>query len=770
MTDNMRKFLFILTLLLPTLLNAQIITGKLVDQEGQPLPYANIMLQTEDSTFVDGTISNETGIFKLTNNGRGKFARISSIGYSTIYREIISTDMGTIVLGIDPQLLDEVIVKGNLPKVQLKGDAMVTRVEGTILEKAGTLAELLDKIPNVTVKNEKEVTVFSRGTPEIYINGRLVRDNVELSQVMADNIKSVEVINNPGARYDAEVRAVIRISTKKNEGDGFGFDNTFRTAKDHLYGWRFGETFNFNYRKNGFDLSGMLYGFSNHSGGVSEIITDTYLDKHWHQELTMNTVYKWKNLEATLSANYQINEKHVMGIRYGHSNYPEFTFYDSSSTNIYCDNILIETSNSNTINTNPETRHQVNYYYIGQFGDWSIDLNVDGYWETEYDDLHSEIDTDGDINTFNKNINDLYAAKLVATYPLWKGNLTMGSEFNAVIRTNRYYNPEGLFAEDNSRFYEQDASAFIEYGRSFGNIDASVGLRYEYIDFDYYEHQVRIDEQSRVSHNLFPSFSISAPIKKAQTQLSYSMDIRRAWYEAYSNSMIYIDKYTYMSGNPHLLPAIYQSLSASLSYEWVNFTVGYNHIKDDFNQCAMTYDINDPTITLIKIINVPQYDQVSASLVLSPTIRFWSPTLNLMVEKQWYMGETKDGPTSMNTPYAIITWDNNFKLPYGITFNMDAYYMSRGYATFSHYNTATWSLNLKLQKSFLKESLNVQLYANDIFETETGNITQYCGNRYLTSGGPSYRTIGLQLRYKFNATQSKYRGTGAGQSAKNRIN
>lgn len=770
MTDNMRKFLFILTLLLPTLLNAQIITGKLVDQEGQPLPYANIMLQTEDSTFVDGTISNETGIFKLTNNGRGKFARISSIGYSTIYREIISTDMGTIVLGIDPQLLAEVIVKGNLPKVQLKGDAMVTRVEGTILEKAGTLAELLDKVPNVTVKDEKEVTVFSRGTPEIYINGRLVRDNMELSQVMADNIMSVEVVNNPGARYDAEVRAVIRITTKKIEGDGFGFDNTFRTSKEHLYGWQFRETFKFNYRKNGFDLSGTLYGFSNHSGGVTEIITDTYLDKHWHQELAMNTIYKSKNLEATLSANYQINENHVMGIRYNYDYYPEFAFYDNSSTNIYCDNTLIETSNSTTISTNPETRHQVNYYYIGKFGDWSIDFNADGYWGAEYNDLHSENDTDSDINTFYKNTNDLYAAKLVATYPLWKGNLTMGSEYNAVVRTNRYYNPEGVFAEDNSKFYEQDASAFVEYGQSFGNIDATVGLRYEYIDFDYYEYQVRIDEQSRVSHNLFPSFSVSAPIKKAQTQLSYSMDIRRPWYGAYSNNMMYINKYTYTIGNPHLLPTIYQSLSASLSYEWFNFTLGYNHIKDDFNQCAMTYDINEPTITLVKYINIPKYDQVSASLVLSPTIGFWSPTLNLMVEKQWYMGETKDGPTAMNTPFAMISWNNDFELPYDITFNIDAYYTSRGYATFSYFNEPYFTLDLKLQRSFLKESLNIQLYANDILESGKNNITQYCGNRYLTTRGPNYRTIGLQLRYKFNATQSKYRGTGAGQSAKNRIN
>ena len=154
--------------------------------------------------------------------------------------------------------------------------------------------------------------------------------------------------------------------------------------------------------------------------------------------------------------------------------------------------------------------------------------------------LHKIMKEMGDGNY--KNLSDLYAAKLVATYPLWKGNLTLGSEFNAVVRTNRYYNPEGLFAEDDSKFNEQDASAFVEYGRSFGNVDATVGLRYEYIDFDYYEYQVRIDEQSRVFHNLFPSFCITVPIKKVQTQLSYSMDIRRPWYGALSNNMMYMNK------------------------------------------------------------------------------------------------------------------------------------------------------------------------------------------------------------------------------------
>ena len=142
----------------------------------------------------------------------------------------------------DVQQLGEVVVKGSLPIIRMKGNAMVTSVSGTVLEKAGTTEQLLDKIPNVTAQ-DGEINVFGRGTPEIYINGRKVRDLTELDQISAENIKSVEVINNPGARYGAEVTAVIRIATKKVEGEGFGFDN--RAMFQYNRDWSALEQFNF---------------------------------------------------------------------------------------------------------------------------------------------------------------------------------------------------------------------------------------------------------------------------------------------------------------------------------------------------------------------------------------------------------------------------------------------------------------------------------------------------------------------------------------------
>lgn len=181
------------------------------------MPYANVvLLSLPDSAFVSGTISGEDGSFTLETTSENQIVKISSIGYKTVCKPVSPADMGIVQLVSDAQMLGEVVVKAGLPKMQLKGDAMVTTVQGSILEKAGTGEDLLDKLPGVSA-DDGEVRVFGAGAPEIYINGRKVRDNSELNQLSSDNIKSVEVVNNPGSRYDAMVNAVIRIRTKNRK-------------------------------------------------------------------------------------------------------------------------------------------------------------------------------------------------------------------------------------------------------------------------------------------------------------------------------------------------------------------------------------------------------------------------------------------------------------------------------------------------------------------------------------------------------------------------
>ena len=217
-------------IILPVSLSAQTISGKLIDENSQPLPYANVvLLSLPDSAFVNGTISGEDGSFTLEATSENQIVEISSIGYKTVYKPTTPAYIGIVQLVSDVQMLGEVVVKG--------------------------AEDVLAHIPGLQKKTDG-FEVLGKGSPLIYINGRKLRDFAELDQLTSEEIKSVEVVRNPGARYDATVGAVVRIRTVKRQGDGFGM--SLRSSYDQSQNSDFVEQANVNYRHNGLDVFGMI--------------------------------------------------------------------------------------------------------------------------------------------------------------------------------------------------------------------------------------------------------------------------------------------------------------------------------------------------------------------------------------------------------------------------------------------------------------------------------------------------------------------------------
>ena len=242
----MYLIMLVVSMLLPMRVSAQTVKGKLVDESNHPLPYANVvLLSLPDSAFVSGTISGEDGLFKLEATSVNQIVKISSIGYKTVYKPTTPANMGIVQLVSDARMLGEVVVKANLPVTRIKNDALETNVQGTVLSKAGTAEDVLAHIPGLQKKADG-FEVLGKGSPLIYINGRKLRDIAELDQLTSEEIKSVEVVRNPGARYDATVGAVVRIRTVKRQGDGFGV--SLRSSYDQSQNSDFVEQADVNYR------------------------------------------------------------------------------------------------------------------------------------------------------------------------------------------------------------------------------------------------------------------------------------------------------------------------------------------------------------------------------------------------------------------------------------------------------------------------------------------------------------------------------------------
>ncbi|MDE5811457.1 MAG: carboxypeptidase-like regulatory domain-containing protein, partial [Muribaculaceae bacterium] len=178
--------------------------GLIVDENKAPIDFANVVVLNSDSTYIAGTVTDENGFFVFNEIGENpRLVKVSSIGYSSQILNIPQTgDCGIVTLIPESIMLGEVVVKSNRPVTAIKGDALVTNVAGTQLEHAGTAEDVLVQVPMV-VGRDGVFQVFGKGSPAIYINGRLVRDSNELMQISSADIKNVEVVTNPGARYDA---------------------------------------------------------------------------------------------------------------------------------------------------------------------------------------------------------------------------------------------------------------------------------------------------------------------------------------------------------------------------------------------------------------------------------------------------------------------------------------------------------------------------------------------------------------------------------------
>ena len=754
---------------------AQTISGLLIDEQHKPLPYANVILQTVDSVYLAGTMTGLDGKFELALHEKAKLINFSYMGYTTVVQEISKNELGTIQLFPDAQLLGEVVVKAYLPKTQAKGDAMVTTVSGTVLEKAGTAENLLDKIPNVTAQ-DGAVTVFGRGTPEIYINGRKIRNQQELDQLSSDNIKSVEVVSNPGARYDASVKAVIRIFTKKVEGEGFGFNNRALIRHRDEYGWSAYDQLNLNYRKNGFDLSAMVLAGNYRNGNDQTFVIDTHLDKQWRQNLDLtDQKSESKNIETTLTLNYQFDENHSIGARYNYERVPEYLWIANQFAQTYCEELLYEDLHSVIKMNEPETHHRSNFYYNGRVKKWSIDFNADGLWSetkntqvAQEDVMEGVNEEDRSVTTIDTKRNELYAAKLVLSHPLAKGNLSFGAEYSHNKRNTTYLNPEGIIADDNAMIKEGATSAFVEYAKAFNKLQMQAGLRYEHVGFDYYDAGKFVDEQSKDYSNLFPSITFSFPIKDVQVQLGYANDINRPSYHQLRSSTFYVNRYMYDKGNPFLMPSITHNVTLAGSYKWMNMYVGYSHVKDDITNQTIAYSDDDPTIGLLTLQNTQAYDNLVAVFNINPTIGFWTPQLSLAIQKQWYEGETPWGKAKFNKPIGSVTFRNNFKLPKGFLLDVNGSYTTKGYQKNIYLADDMIDMNASLSKSFLKDKLTLQLQAYNILNPKQV-ATVYSGIRVLQNTQVMHRQVSLTVRYKFNTTRSKYKGTGAGESQKNRM-
>ena len=773
---NKRTLITFLCFSAITPMMAQDIKGKIVDEKGEPLAFANVvLLNRQDSAFVKGVVSGEDGHFAIDSACNNGIIKVTSVGYKTAWKDCTGENAGVIKMVADSKVLGEVVVKSSLPKTILKNGGMTTTVAGSVLEKAGTMEHLLDRIPNVSAQNGN-IKVFGRGEPIIYINGRQMRDRSELDRLSSDNIKSLEVIANPGARYAASTKAVIRITTKKIRGDGFGFDATTEGSYDEKKNAGGYARLNLYYRRNGLELGAYAYGSKQSSPDEKDLQQMTYLDKTLNQQDRTRWKNKTETFSSRLNASYQFDNNNSLGASISFLRNPKLQTDGKTEGSVLRDEVLTETTTYISSEFGQNSNWSSNVYYVGKVGKLGIDFNTDWFWskgnnknniDEHYQEVNSEIQNQLVSSTTSK-YNRLIASKMVLSYPLFGGDLSVGGEYSFTNRNTNYaIIPNTLADNVIDRIKEGMASAFVTYNRDFGKLNMEAGLRYENVDFKYYDDGKYMAEQSKTYGEWFPSLSLSMPIGNVQMQLSYAADINRPNYWVLRSGVQYSNHYTYETGNPFLVSEISRNTSYDLAYKWLTFNLTYEHVSDPIYQTVEMYKDNT-TIGLMRMINGKSYNNVTSTLNLQPTFGIWHPMLSAMVEKQWFELETRDR-RYLNKPVAMFRFNNTFDTKWAM-FSVMMTYITKGYEENHYIYKPMFNTDLSIYKGFLKDCLTFQLYVNDVFGTNDSHIIGKYGKLKETIFDEfSTSKISLTVRYKFNTTRSKYKGTGAGDSQKNRM-
>ena len=687
--------------------------GRVIDEKGEPMPFVNVvLLSLPDSAFVQGAMTDMDGVFKIVTDVNKGLFKVTSVGYQTLY--INAGQDLTIQMKEDTQMLSEVVIKGQLPKTHVKGDAMRTTVAGTILEKAGTVSDALSKIPSLEAERDGGVKVLGRGDAEVYINGRKVQDMKELSRLRSDQIQHVDVVQNPGARYAASVKAVVRITLKKAQGEGFSFQNS--TQFMYQYGGSLNNNLTANDRTGGLDVTGSFWvGTYNHYKGsqVNDMlyyVGPNQVTGHSTQEIR----HPWHAWSPQLQLNYMVNENHTFGAYYKYDRTPSGETKGDYLTDMFENGILTERSASYIWQDQSVKKHIFNAYYNGKVGELGIDMNIDGLFDdtktpgrtTEKTTVVDAAPVDRNIESNTNSANNFWASKLIFSYPVLKGNLSLGGEYSYNHRTDAYtfqasdYVP--VKATD-TEINEKSSAIFLEYGRQFGKVFAQAGLRYEHLTNDYFNFGVKEDEVCRNYGDWFPTATISAPIGKMQLSLSYRRDIQRPAYSNLTSSTMYVNRYTYQSGNPYLKPTYTHSIVLNAAYQWANLTVDYGRLKNSETMSTEPFPgSTDPLINLVRPINSEEdYNQLSLSLSARPVIGCWHPMWYTFTVFQNYKTPTANGTIkTLNSPYFTFIWNNDIELPHSFRLSANAQWASKGdYNNFS-ITAQRFNLTLGVQRDF----------------------------------------------------------------------
>lgn len=742
--------------------------GRIVDTRHQPVDFANVaLLNVSDSSLITGGVTNENGQFVIPCEAKKAIVKVSCVGYNTFYNVYGIGEIGVITLNEATVNLQEVVVMGHRKYILKENGRLTLNVQNSNLQNIGKAADVIKYVPGMLYTNGK-YEVFGKGEPVIYIDGRKVANASELYLIPSSDVKSVQLITNPGAEYDAGTRSVIAISTIHHKLDGLSGIASAELSRHK--NWSNKEGININIHKGALDIF-LAYQYDNTRSDIRYDVNQfNYEQDTFHEISASEYSDRSHSHDYNVGMNYAINKNHTIGGRYlgSISNYKMLDSpFDYMQT--YKNDELLTSTDNKTEESEKERFHNVNMYYIGKLTD-NLQLNLDAdyvYAQLKHKQQVSEtsrIDAVSEITHMqNDQRNRATALKGVFAWNMNKNNgLDFGMDFSKISSWGVSVNEEGKIADDQFKNKETKYAGFATYRLSVSKWKGSI----EYI------HAVNTDQgevKNKTDYSdLLPSLSLSTMFGRVGMNLGFSSRVNRPSFRQLNNSVSYNNQYHYEQGNIYLKPQYVYDTELGVNCSIFDFTLDYQYIKDYIHPTVVSVSGKPGTVTWMST-NAKDFQQLGAQCVVSPVFGCWRPTLTVGVYKPYFTLSYNGEQLDYNHPYGLLAFQNVVALRSDWLFRCDFYWNIKGHHGIYEQNGYS-SFNMMVQKLLLKKKLTITLKAEDLFDSSKLNdvkrVNFVVQNRTVDNFN---RCIIASISYNFNSFKDKYKGSGSAEDEINRF-
>ncbi|GAB4017637.1 outer membrane beta-barrel protein [Spirosoma koreense] len=738
------------------------VKGQVGTVAGKPLEFTTMMLlKARDSTLVKGAISDADGKYAFENIGAGRYlVAAQQIGYHKTYSAPFAIDeaqpaieLPALAMTDESKNLTEVKVVAQKPFIEQQVDRTVVNVENSIVASGSTALEVLEKAPGVTIDRQNDqIQLKGKSGVIVYIDGKqtyLSQQEVSnlLKNTPSDNIASIEIITNPGSKYDAAGNSgIINIKMKKNKN--FGTNGTFIVGGG--YGWvnnlsggrkdlpKLNTSLNLNHREGKVNLFGN-YSYTNRQSAQNNEINrvipfngrTTYFDQFSYRP----NQFVGHSYKAGLD--YFVSNKSTIGVLVnGFSN-----DWRSDGQN----NTLISDENHQQTSkpfTRTDARNylsnltgNVNYKYDfdGKGREWTIDAdyvhyggqNTNNLSTIYYGTTNQPIRPNQDVRNNMPSTINIAAFKTDYVHPTKTGRLEAGLKssfvdadnntiYDTLVQETRQWLPDAS-RSNQFKYNENINAAYINYAGKFGKLKVQAGLRAEHTHS--VGTSVTLNQTvDRNYLNLFPTMFLSRQLDTNNVlNLSFSRRIDRPDYQNLNPFVFYLDPYTYSKGNPFLRPQYTNSVELTHVYKnMFTTTLGFSRTTDFINQ-ETPRQIASENITYVTPENQGHLDNVSLNISFPVTVtKWWKMQNNINSYYQNYQTFYSGTPYEVKLVAYNLYTSQNFTLSKTMTAELSGWYNSASQYGF-YRSQPMGAFSVGVQKKVMEGKGSFKLNVNDPF-------------------------------------------------------